>query len=67
MSDEMAERTVVSVAALRGATERAMARATRGWWGAAASEALVALFEELGLDAPVIYADGRVEWVRHDG
>ena len=67
MSDEMAERTVGSVAALRGATERSMARAARGWWGAAASETIVALFEELGLDAPVIYADGRVEWVRDDG
>ena len=63
----MAERTVVSVAALRGATERAMARASRGWWGAAAAEALAALFEELGLGSPVIYADGRVEWVKNDG
>ena len=63
----MAERTVVSVAALRGATERVRAMSSRGWWGAAAAEALAALFEELGLDSPVIYADGRVECVRHDG
>lgn len=63
MTDEMAERTVVSVAALRRAAEDLMGRAPRGWWGAATAEALAELFGGLGLDVPVARADGRVEWL----
>lgn len=63
MTDEMAERTVVSVADLRRAVEDLMVRAPRGWWGAATEEALRALFGGLGLDVPVAHADGRVEWL----
>lgn len=63
MTDEMAERTVVSVADLRRAAEDLMGRASPGWWGAAAEEALRALFGGLGLDVPVAHADGRVEWI----
>lgn len=63
MTDEMAERTVVSVADLRRAAEGLMGRASPGWWGAATEEALRALFGGLGLDVPVAHADGRVEWL----
>ena len=63
MTDEMAERTVVSVADLRRAAEDLTGRASHGWWGAATDEALRALFGGLGLDVPVAHADGRVEWL----
>ena len=63
MTDEIAERTVVSVAALRRAAEDLMGRASCGWWGAATAEALAELFAGLGLEVPIAHADGRVEWL----
>lgn len=67
MTDEMAERTVVSVADLREAAEAVLSTGRRGYWGAGAVLAIEGIFEELGLDAPVVYSIGRVEWRRDDG
>lgn len=62
MTDEMVERTVVSVADLRRAALAGMEGATHGWVTPEAQATIAILFDELGLEHPVYGRDGRVEW-----
>lgn len=62
MTDEMAERTVVSVADLRRAALAGMEGATHGFVTPEAAATIAILFDELGLEHPVYGPGGRVEW-----
>ena len=64
MTDEMAERTVVSVADLRRAALAGMDGASHGFVTPEAQATIAILFDELGLEYPAYGRNGRVEWRR---